>query len=163
MGKATEVMFSEVFSPGMKINLVTFHPSKEFVKLENTYTVRTGAAQSRKSHSGFPYVDYVSITLIFWYSSITFRDPRYLTGIWHCLKISLNFPVTISVSHKCHSYSEYQQCTLPWGMGNARAFCFITLGSSTNWAVVSESSGQYGGSWSVFPWRPNRSKPGFSI
>lgn len=68
MGKATEFMFSEVVQlipPGIKINLVTFHPNKQYLKLENTYTVLTGAAQSRKSHSSFPYVDYVSITLIF--------------------------------------------------------------------------------------------------
>lgn len=59
-------MFSEVVKlipPGNKINPVTFHPNKEYLKLENTYIVLAGKAQSRKSHSSFPHVDY--ITLIF--------------------------------------------------------------------------------------------------
>lgn len=102
-GKATEFMFSDVvhlFPPGIKINLVTFKPSEVYVNLENTYTVLTGAAQSKKSHISFPPVGYVSVTLIFEYNSITFQDPQYLTGIWHFENQCQFLPVTISVSHQ---------------------------------------------------------------
>lgn len=83
-GKATEFMFSEVvqlFPPSIKINLVTLNPSKVYVNPENTYTVLTGAAQSRKSHISFPHIDCASVTLISEYNFITFQDPQYLTGI----------------------------------------------------------------------------------
>lgn len=51
-GKATEFMFSEVvqlFPPGIKINLLTFKSSEVYVNPENTYTVLTGAALSKKA------------------------------------------------------------------------------------------------------------------
>lgn len=54
MGKATEFKFSEMvqlISAGIKINLVPFHPNREYLKPENTLCLQVQLSQEKATQA----------------------------------------------------------------------------------------------------------------